>query len=428
MGTRTNKSRLTETSELRRQAEERLRAQTTQAQPPRSREENQRLVHELEVHQIELEMQNAELRQAREELETALLTCSELYDFAPAGYFTLDRGGKIKALNLCGASLLGHDRSRLVGRRFGQFVAPSDHPAFSSFLDTLISSQDKETCEVTLLCEDMPPRIVQIEAMSDSTGQECRLVVIDISEHKLAAEKLHQKNAEVEQFIYTVSHDLRSPVVTVKTFLGYLEHDLADSDPEQLAQDLQFIRNAADKMAMLLDELLVMSRIDRVETLPVQVPLSELLTEVVDAMAGVISEQMVEIHLSDTDLMLFCDRSRVCQIWQNLIENAIKYRSGDSLPRIELGVRQKAGEMVFYVKDNGIGVDPQHQSKIFGMFEKLDSKSSGAGLGLSMIQRIVEKCGGRVWVESQGSGQGSCFYFTLPHCTALTSPTTSLAA
>jgi len=428
MGTRTNKSRLTGAPELRRQAEERLRAQTTQAQLPRSREEIQRLVHELEVHQIELEMQNAELLRTREELESALEKCGELYDFAPAGYFTTDRCGKIRVLNLCGASLLGHERSRLIGRKFGLFVAPTDRPAFSSFLDTLISSQEKETCEVTLLCEDMPARTVQIEAMSDSIGQECRLVVIDISEHKLAAEKLHQKNAEVEQFIYTVSHDLRSPVVTVKTFLGYLEHDMANNDPAQLAQDLLFIHNAADKMSILLDELLVMSRIDRVETLPVRVPLSELLSEVLDTMAGVISKGKVEIHLPDADLMLFCDRSRVCQIWQNLIENAIKYRSGDSLPRIELGVRQKADEMVFYVKDNGIGIDPQHQSKIFGMFEKLDSKSSGAGLGLSMIQRIVEKCGGRVWVESRGNGQGSCFYFTLPHCAALTPPSTTLAA
>ena len=113
--------------------------------------------------------------------------------------------------------------------------------------------------------------------------------------------------------------------------------------------------------------------------------------------------------------MLFGDRPRLCRIWQNLIENAIKYSRDEVIPRIELGVQQVNGETVFFVRDNGIGIDPRYHSKIFGIFEKLDPKSPGAGLGLSMVQRIVEKCGGRIWVESEGIGKGSCFSFTLPH-------------
>jgi signal transduction histidine kinase len=113
--------------------------------------------------------------------------------------------------------------------------------------------------------------------------------------------------------------------------------------------------------------------------------------------------------------MLFGDRPRFCQIWQNLIENAIKYSRDGTVSRIKLGMQQKNGETIFFVKDNGIGIDPQYHSKIFGIFEKMNPKSPGAGLGLSMIQRIVEKCGGRVWVESEGSGKGACFFFTLPH-------------
>jgi signal transduction histidine kinase len=141
----------------------------------------------------------------------------------------------------------------------------------------------------------------------------------------------------------------------------------------------------------------------------------EILVESLQALAGLIKERTVDIHLPDTDQMLFGDRPRLCQIWQNLIENAIKYSRDGTIPRIELGLQQLGGETVFFVKDNGIGIDPQYHGKIFGIFDKLDPKSPGAGLGLCMIQRIVEKRGGRVWVESEGIGKGSCFFFTIPH-------------
>jgi len=255
-----------------------------------------------------------------------------------------------------------------------------------------------------------------------AAGESCPYAVVttfhDITERKHAEGELKKKNADMEQFIYTVSHDLRSPLVTVKTFLGFLETDMAEGDRERIDQDLQFIHGAADKMKLLLDELLELSRIDRVETPPVSVSLRVLVAEVLDTLAGIINVRKVDIQLPDTELMLFGDRPRLCQIWQNLIENAVKYSRDDCSTRIELGVRQMDGETVFFVKDNGIGIDSQYHIKIFGIFEKLDPASPGAGLGLSMVQRIVEKGGGRVWVESQGSGNGACFLFTLPHATA----------
>jgi PAS domain S-box-containing protein len=255
------------------------------------------------------------------------------------------------------------------------------------------------------------------EAQFDGNGNILSMygTIMDITERKQTEQELHTKNAENEQFIYTVSHDLRSPLVTVKTFMGYLEKDMAEGNQEHITEDIQFIHSAADKMKLLLDELLEMSRLDHVEALPVRVSLLEVLTDVLVTLAGVINERKVDILLPDTELMLYGDRPRLCQIWQNLIENAIKYSQDNSIPRIELGVRQMSGETVFFVKDNGIGIDPKYHSKIFRIFDKLDPKSPGAGLGLSMIQRIVEKCGGRVWVESEGASKGSCFFFTLPY-------------
>jgi len=240
-------------------------------------------------------------------------------------------------------------------------------------------------------------------------------IAMDITDIKLAEAALRKKNDDMEQFAYTVSHDLRSPLVTIKTFLGYLESDMDADNQARIIQDLQYIHAATDKMKLLLDELLELSRIDRTEAEPVKVSLVDLLGEILDAMAGVISEQGVDIRLPKTDLILHGDRRRLCQIWQNLIENAIKYRGDDRVACIELGTRLTGEDTVFFVKDNGIGIEPQYHDKVFGIFEKLDSKTPGAGLGLSMIKRIVEKHGGRVWVESPGSDQGSCFCFILPN-------------
>src|SRR6266702_604412 len=146
----TEKKDLIDGAELRRRAEEKLVKYSGTAAPPVTMEDQLRLLHELQVHQIELEMQNAELRQAREEAETALEKYTDVYDFAPVGYFTLDRDGTIRAANLTGSSLLGVERSRLIGRRFRHFVADEARPAFATFLEKAFTSPAKEACEATL--------------------------------------------------------------------------------------------------------------------------------------------------------------------------------------------------------------------------------------------------------------------------------------
>jgi len=311
------------------------------------------------------------------------------------------------------ANMLGLERSELLGRTALEFISPVHR-------DLVVEAQRTgraEPYEHLMLRADGTEFPVEVRARTAQfNGHLVRITAIrDISSRKQAEVELQKKNADMEQFIYTVSHDLRTPLVTIKTFMGYLEGDMAGGDRERVAQDLQFIHSAADKMKLLLDELLEISRVDRVEIPHVRISLLEVLTEVLDTMAGVIDERNVDIRLPETDPVLLVDRQRFSQIWQNLIENAIKYSRKDSIPRIELDVRQDGGETIFIVSDNGIGIDPRYHSRIFGIFDKLDPKSPGAGLGLSMVQRIVEKSGGRVWVESQGNDSGACFFFTLPH-------------
>ena len=187
------KVRQTDRVELRRRAEEIIAgAEHPEAHRNRTKDETLRLLHELEVHRIELEMQNAELRHARDELETALEKYTDLYDFAPVGYFTLDRNGTIRAANLTGTTLLGIDRSRLIGRRFGQFVSTEARPLFAAFLEKAFASQEKEACEAALTKEGNHPLFARIEAVAGSSGEECRVTVSDISASKRAEEYRQQ--------------------------------------------------------------------------------------------------------------------------------------------------------------------------------------------------------------------------------------------
>jgi len=247
-------------------------------------------------------------------------------------------------------------------------------------------------------------------------------IILDITEHKRAEEELRErevelqaKNAELESFTYTISHDLKSPLVTVKTFLGHLEKDLAEANTEYIAQDIKYMRAAADKMGRLLEELLEMSRIGRVVNPAVHITLGDLVNEALSAVAGRIAEKGVEVQVTDADVQLYGDRLRLAAIWQNLLENAVKFMGDQPSPHIEIGAKRRDKDTVFYVRDNGMGIDPRHAVKVFNLFEKLDPKSDdGTGIGLSLVKRIVELYKGTIWLESDGVGRGSCFQFTLP--------------
>jgi len=189
--------RLLTAAELRRRAEMRLRTKAIKAHQPMTREEVLRLVHELEVHQIELEMQNEELRRARDEIENALEKYTDLYDFAPVGYFTLDRNGVIAAVNLTGSALLGEERSGLIGRSFGQFVTAEQRLAFTAFLANVFDGQANKVSEFALLNNRDLPLTAQIEALAAASGRECRLAVIDITGRRQAEEAFRKSEARM---------------------------------------------------------------------------------------------------------------------------------------------------------------------------------------------------------------------------------------
>jgi PAS domain S-box-containing protein len=227
--------------------------------------------------------------------------------------------------------------------------------------------------------------------------------------------ELEARSAEMERFTYTVSHDLKSPLITIQGFLGLLENDALAGDIAQMQRDISYIRAAATTMQRLLNELLELSRIGRVVNPLTEVSLSELAQEAVTLVSGQITARGVQVHIAPDLPVVVGDRPRLLEVLQNLLDNAVKFMGSQPQPCISFGVRRDGAEAVCYVCDNGIGIAPRYQEKVFGLFERLDGSSDGTGIGLTLVKRIIEVHGGRIWVESAGEGHGSTFCFTLPN-------------
>ncbi|MGR3301702.1 MAG: sensor histidine kinase [Candidatus Scalindua sp.] len=226
--------------------------------------------------------------------------------------------------------------------------------------------------------------------------------------------ELEAKNAELERYAYTVSHDLKSPLITIKGFLGLLERDAIKGDTERVKKDISRIHSAAEKMNQLLDDLLELSRIGQIIGTREEVPFEYLANESLNLVRGQIKEMGVQVEIAPDLPVIHVDRRRLVEVLQNLIDNAAKHMGKQPEPRIEIGTRQDNEETVYYVRDNGVGIEPCYHENVFGLFNKLDNESEGTGIGLAIVRRIVEVHGGRIWVESKGKGKGSTFCFTIP--------------
>lgn len=237
----------------------------------------------------------------------------------------------------------------------------------------------------------------------------------ELEGRKKLIDDLENKNAELEQFTYTVSHDLKSPLVTINGFLGYLEQDAESGNLERLRKDTQRIHEAVQKMQKLLNELLELSRIGRMMNAPEAIPFNELVEETISIVQGRLNERGVAVQVHPNLPVVYGDRPRLIEVLQNLIDNAAKYMGDQKSPRIEIGQRGEdadRGLPILFVRDNGMGIDPEHHERVFGLFNKLDAKSEGTGVGLALVKRIIEFHGGRIWIESE-AGKGSSFLFTL---------------
>lgn len=225
--------------------------------------------------------------------------------------------------------------------------------------------------------------------------------------------ELEERNAELTQFTYTVSHDLKSPLVTIKGFLGYLETDAVSGNFDRLKSDIGRIADAVGKMQNLLNDILELSRIGRLINPLENAPFGEIVQDAMKLVPERFDGRLVVFSLQKKLPIVHVDRPRMVVALQNLMDNAIKFMGDQPEPRLEIGQRgEEDGKPVFFVKDNGIGISPEHHERVFGLFNRLNPDINGTGVGLSLVKRIIEFHNGRIWVESE-LGKGSTFLFTL---------------
>ena len=245
-------------------------------------------------------------------------------------------------------------------------------------------------------------------------------ILQDITERKRAEEErerllaeLEAKNRELESFVYTVSHDLKAPLVSLDGFSSVLQKEFHDQLGEEGQHYLERLQANVAHMDTLIVHLLELSRLGRVVGPTEEVVVAALLREIQEELTAKLEQAGAEFVVQEPLPAVRADRGRIRQVFANLIDNAVKFRSDERPLRIEVGCQEERGFYRFHVSDNGIGIAPQYQEQIFAPFRQLDAQTEGVGMRLALVKKIVEHHGGRVWVESE-AGEGATFYFTVP--------------
>ncbi len=367
----------------------------------------------------ERERAEAAVRASEEKFRALVETTSDFI-------WEVDAAGRYTYVSPQVTKLLGYTPDEVLGKTPFDLMPPVEAErmriAFQSFtaarqpLNSVMNLNWHKNGKIVFLETSATPIL---NAAGDFCG--CRGIDRDVTDRKQAEQErerlireLEAKNAELERFTYTVSHDLKSPLITIKGFAGALLQDVANGRQDRVADDLKRIASATDQMTALLNDLLELSRIGRIMNPPSDVDLTELTREVLELLAGPLSQRQVEVVVQPGLPVVRGDRRRLAEVFQNLIENAVRFMGSQPRPRLEIGMRDDGAKRVFFVRDNGVGIEPRYQETVFGLFNKLDARTPGTGIGLALVRRIIETHGGKVWVESEGLGRGATFCFSLP--------------
>jgi len=230
------------------------------------------------------------------------------------------------------------------------------------------------------------------------------------------AQELSESNDELNTFVYTVSHDLKSPLVSLQGFSSMLKSEYGDGLDENGRMYIERIQKNSERMGTLIEDLLKLSRVGRTENNLEPVDISDVISEVTSEISVQLAEKGTKMVVMDDMPTLWCDRVMINQIFANLISNANKFMGDDNKkPTIEIGYESNQdGVYQFYVKDNGIGIDAAYHDRIFRIFQRLDDvETEGTGVGLAIVKKMVESSGGTIWVDS-AVGEGTTIYFTMP--------------
>jgi PAS domain S-box-containing protein len=388
-----------------------------------------------------------ERKQAKAALRVEKVRTHEYLDIAGVMLVVLDAGGRITIVNRHGCRILGYNEGELIGQSWvGTCIPVRLRGEVRGVLGSLITGAGKpvENYEHPVVTRSGEERLIAWHqvVLRDEYGIKVGVLSSgeDITERKRTGEEkerlareVERRKAELEQLIYAASHDLRTPLVSVQGFVGELrlslkellaELDRPDLPPEfrervaeltgsALSESLRFIDAGTARMSALLAGLLRLSRLGRAAFQVEPLDMNRVVGEALRSLEYAAREAGARVEVADLPACLG-DPMQVGQVFSNLVENAFKYRSPDRGLLIRITGQREDGKAVYCVEDNGIGIAPDQQERVFVPFVRVDAGvPGGEGLGLTIVTRIVERLGGRVWVESKPE-KGSKFYVDLP--------------
>jgi PAS domain S-box-containing protein len=377
--------------------------------------------------ETELNRWAAELEERVETRTMELLESEERYrtlsETSPDMIFLIDRQDRVQYVNSMAAGMFGKIPAQVIGKPrtdlFPPAVAESQGISIQKVLegDAALSAESEITFPGGRLWLD-----TQLVPILNNNNEIVAVMGVarDISERKLAEEKLNslmndlsRSNVELEHFAYVASHDLQEPLRMVTSYLQLLERRTRGKLDGEALEFIQYAVEGSSRMKMLITDLLVYSRVNSRGQELVRTNCEDVFVQALHNLKVSADESGARITHDPLPYVL-ADETQLEQLFQNLVGNAIKFK-GDKSPQIHVGVEPKEGMWLFSVKDNGIGIEPQYFERIFILFQRLHGRDeyAGTGIGLAVCQRIVERHGGRIWVEST-PGQGSTFFFTLP--------------
>lgn len=335
-----------------------------------------------------------------------------LFETMNEGAAILGSDGTVFYCNGKLTAMLRAPMETVLGGSIFPFVTEKCAPAVADLLEKALQSPQK--MEITLKSRDgtlVPCQISSSPFLVEDAANICAIFT-DLTERKQVEANLIRSNKDLAQFAYVASHDLQEPLRNVINCLQILEKKYKYKLEPSADQYIHHAVEGSKRMKALIQDLLAYSRIDTHGKEHAHVDSEEVLSRTVENLASAISETRADITHDPLPRMA-ADTTQLLQVFQNLIGNAIKFRSDKPL-RIHVSATANNREWIFSIRDNGIGIDPQYSEKIFMIFQRLNKRSEydGTGMGLAIVKKIVERHGGRVWVEST-IGEGSTFYFTI---------------
>lgn len=366
-------------------------------------------------------------------LQSANRFLESLLDNVPSMIFAKDaKDLRFLHFNRAGREMLGFSRGELTGKT-DRDVFPPEQAEFFMSKDREVLAQgdvvdipeeeiDTRTGKRILHTRKVPVRdargnpLLLLGISMDITQRkqhEQRILAL-VDELKRHATMLESSNQELESFCYSVSHDLRSPLRAINGYAQLLQQQTGAAWDADATRCLQRICQASERMGRLIDDLLEFSRLGRQTLTIAYVDMNRMVARVLDDILVQRDASRPRIEVDEL-LPARGDRRMLLRVWQNLLDNAVKYSAAASQSSITIGSSRRNDEVVYHVKDNGVGFDMRYYDKIFGVFQRLHASEEfpGTGVGLAIVQRILNRHGGEVWAESE-PGKGATFYFSLP--------------